>query len=195
MEYTIGNTVYIDGTLIGTIACIIITPLSKEVTHIVIKQLSKSDMKIVPLELIDLHTKKAIVLKGDVAWEDLLNFQAEYYETVKGIEYKLRPKSYLHPLYYSYPEPQIQITEIESSQPESGKDGLNRAMLVFDKNDQRCGMVVNWEKDIKENSTYAVIQLDNNDEEIQIPTRWISHTEEQELHLLVDYRTVMSHNL
>ena len=176
----------IDGALIGTIACIIIAPFSKKVTHIVIKHLSKSQMKIIPLELIDLNTKKAVVLKEDTEWEHLLDFEIKYYESISGFNYKLRPKLYLHPLYYSYPKQQHK---------EIGNNRRNSAMLVFDKNDRRCGIVVHWEKDIKENSIYAVIQLDNNDEEFQIPTSWISYTQEQELHLLVDYRAVMSLNL
>lgn len=189
MDYKIGTRVYIEGSLLGAIAYLIVAPHFHQITHLIVEQSVPSTLKIIPLELIDIQTKRAIVLTPDTMRNDLLDFNADFYESINGNLHILMPKSYLHPLYYY---PQIDIGDIDSMSTDGIDNKLNIGMSVYDSNAQKCGFIVEWNEDETGQFVSLVIRIPHDERDVTIPTSWISHTKVQEVYLDIERSTLIS---
>lgn len=189
MDYKIGTKVYTDGKLLGSITYLIVAPHSHHTTHLVIKHSAKHTLKIIPLELIDIQTKRAIVLPRNKAWGDLADYDAEFYESINGDSHILVPKPFLHPLYYY---PQIEIDKVDQLSEYDVSDKLKTGMSVFDNHAQKCGIVVDWNEDETGQLVSLVIRIHNGDiHEARIPVSWISYTTQQDMYLGVERSTLI----
>ncbi|MGJ3238018.1 MAG: hypothetical protein ACFE0Q_04870, partial [Anaerolineae bacterium] len=184
MDYRVSTKVYANGEFLGLIAYLIVAPYTRQVTHIVIQQATNPKRKIVSLDMIELQTKRAIILPRTLTWEELPDYQSEHYISVDENLLTAVPKSYLHPLYCTF---DYNISEEQHGvfDDELGMIGMS----VFDTDREFCGQVVGWED--TGNPVSAVIQLNSDEhDEIYIPIRWISYTKEQNLYLDVALSTL-----
>ncbi len=188
MKQPIGTQVYIDGTSIGKVIYLIVDPRSRELTHIIVKRANFANAKIISLTAIEINTKRAIILYDDTRWDDLPNFQAEYYEPADGDSYVLMPKVVLHPLYY-YPHiEQHRLTDTaQSIAYVLSKEIVHKGMYVFDKNEQQFAEVISRGENADGQLTHVIIKINNGDKrEIHVPISWISHLKEKNLYLKIN---------
>lgn len=191
MKYPIGTQVYIDSTPIGKITHLIVDPRSREVTHIVIKRPNVTNLKIIPLTAIEINTKRAIVLYQDTTWDNLANYQSEYYEPADEDSYVLMPLDGLHPLYY-YPhiEQNLPTNNEQSLNIMLSKDTVHKGIRVFDKNKQQFAEVVSYGENTDGQLTHVIINIKNDDKrEIHVPLSWISHLKEEKMYLKINQNT------
>lgn len=190
MNYKNGTTVYSDGTLLGAIVYLIAFPHTHQITHLVIQQATKNTLKIVPLDLIDIQTNRAIILPRNTLWNNLSDFDSAFYEPINDNLHIVVPKSYLHPLYYY---PKSKTGNVSKIPAEVVDDTLNTGMLVYDNNAQICGSVVKWNEDDVGQLMSMVLRIQNDDDhDVQIPISWISHTKAQEVYLDIERNTLTS---
>ena len=188
MKYRIGTEVFSDGILMGQIQYLIVDPRSCEVTHLVIQKPDAETCKIIALELVEIRTKRALVLCRKVTWSSLPDYQPQYYQPSNGKTSYLRiPMSYLHPLYY-YPP----VEQPESSNGNFKQEGVDNSILyqgtqVYDDTEKRLGEVIARGEDAEGNLTHLVIQMVN-EREIHVPLSWILYTSSDNIYLNVSRR-------
>lgn len=185
MEYTIDTEVYADGTLLGNIIYFNVAPNTRTRTHVVIKHVSENSIKIVPLELIEIQTKRAIVLPRQITWNDLTDYNAKYYNIVDNDQHLLMPKAYLHPLYYTQ-------SHVDRLAEHTDADRLTMGISVYDNNAQKCGTVIKWiENATGKLMSFIIRVIVDGQLDIRIPIHWISYTKDRDLYLHVDRDRVL----
>ena len=194
MNYRIGTNVYVSGHKIGMIKHLVVDPYSQQVTHIVIQNLETDNLKIAPLELIEIQTKNAIILSPKVQWMSLLDYHPHYYEEVNDNPVTVKPMSYLHPLYYSshsFSHPQTQKKEVKDGV--SSNAALQKGAEVYDKYNAPCGTVISRGEDSEGHLTHLVILLLNGQpHEVDVPLRWIAYTLTKGVHLNIQRSVLMA---
>ena len=185
MKYRIGTDVLSDGILMGKIQYLIVDPRSCEVTHLVIKTPNTETCKIVALELVEIRTRRAIVLCRKLTWELLPDYQPQYYQSSEGKSSYLRmPLPTLHPLYYYPPVEQPESTDCTEDVDDNM---LHEGVQVYDESEQPLGEVIARGEDAAGNLTHLVIQMVN-EREIHVPLSWIRYTSSENIYLNVSRR-------
>jgi hypothetical protein len=185
MKYRIGADVFSDGNLMGQIQYLIVDPRSCEVTHLVVKRKNTETRKIVALNLIEIRTRRAIVLCRELTWASLSDYQPQYYQPSNSTTSYLRmPLPYLHPLYYYPPMEQPESPNGSFEQEAVDDSILHEGAQVYDDGEQRLGEVVSRGEDTEGNLTHLVIQM-LNEREIHVPLSWILYTSAENIYLNV----------
>lgn len=188
MEYRIGTDVFSDGILMGKIQYLIVDPRSCEVTHLVINTPKTETCKIIALELVEIRTRRAIVLRRQMTWASLPDYQPQYYQPSNSKTSYLRmPLPTLHPLYYYPSVEQTESTNGNSEQEDVDDRLLFEGTQVYDDAKKPFGEVIARGEDAEGNLTHLVIQM-LNEREIHVPLSWILYTHAENIYLNISRR-------
>jgi hypothetical protein len=187
VKYKIGTRVYIDGYVVGTVVYLIVDPRSRQVTHLVVAQPEARIYKVVPLEIIAIHSRWGIVLAENTTWDDMPDFDPHHFQGVNDESYVLMPMRYLHPVYY-YPAPEKM--QDPSNRSDAGQNVSNadvqQGAPVLDRDQRRCGTVIARGENANGELTHMVMSIRTDDgHEAHVPVSWISYTHDGSVHLYV----------
>ena len=195
-----------DGQEAGKIDRVVINPVNKEVTHVVVHMgfLITTD-KVVPISLIGMATEKRVNLRGDKAeLEALPDFEERHYVPITAEEAQRDEESgaasplYWYPPvgfawwgtarvsgYYGYVAPPY-VVKTEKHIPE-GEVALKEGAKVLSVNGDHVGHVEAVLTDVEtDRATHLLISKGLLLKETKlIPTTWISTVLEDEVHLVV----------
>jgi uncharacterized protein YrrD len=204
MQFKEGANVFTaDGERVGTIDRVVLEPDTKEVTHLVVqKGFLFTEDKVVPMSLVGPSTEDWVTLREDAGnLEVLPDFEEVHYvrldrgpEPAPGSAHWARPL-YLYPpigawwptdRYADDTRPQY-VAKTEKNIPE-GTVALAEGAKVIGSDGEHVGDIKRIFTDpLEDRATHLLISegLILKDKKL-IPTRWMTHAFEDEVHLSVD---------
>lgn len=210
MQFKEGAKVFTsDGERVGTIDRVVLEPDTKEVTHLVVKKgFVFTEDKVVPMSLVGPATEDRVTLRQDAGdLEELPAFKETHYVELDG-EYGpasgsprlVRPLYWYPPLgawwttgaYAAYGRPQY-VARTEENIPQ-GTVALEEGARVISRDGQHVGDIERVFTDpLEDRATHLLISegLILREKKL-IPTRWMTHVLEDEVHLSVDSELVES---
>ena len=204
MQFKEGAKVYsADGERVGTVNGVVLEPDTKDVTHLLVQNgfLFKED-RVVPVSLVGPATEERVTLRQDADdLEELPIFEEARYAGADLDEAPgVRSAGWVRPLYWypgigawwsaggvaTYPKPRF-VGETEKNIPE-GTVALKVGAKVIGSDGEQVGDVEQvFTEPLEDRATHLLISegLLLKDKKL-IPTRWVNHVLESEVHLSVE---------
>lgn len=203
MQFKEGAKVYsADGERVGTVNGVVLEPDTKEVTNLLVQKgfLFKED-RVVPVSLVGPATEERVTLRQDADDLDELPLfeEADYVGADLGTVLGARSVGWTRPLYWypgigawwsaggvaAYAKPPF-VGETEKNIPE-GTVALKVGANVIGSDGEQVGTVEQvFTETLEDRATHLLISegLVLKDKKL-IPTRWVNHVLESEVHLSV----------
>jgi uncharacterized protein YrrD len=204
MQFKEGTGVYsFDGQHVGHVDRVVLNPISKQVTHIVVRKgILFTEDKIVPLGLIATANEERVSLREDaVKLQELPPFEETHYipldeADLRNVDYPEDTASAMYwcpPLggtmgypSYGYDYPPAYRTEIDQNIPE-GTVALKEGARVLSDNNQHIGNVTRVFTELPGNRVTYFLMSEGIffKEKKLIPVAWIREIQEGDIHLSV----------
>ncbi len=216
MQFKDGTSVYTaDDNHVGHIERVVIDPLTKEVTHVIVEHgILFTEDKVLPVQLVDTATDKKVTLKSDIDnLEELPNFEQTHYvglnnQEVEAIAYP--GSGYASPVYgyppfgaafYGFPgfvgpaidqTPDPAAARVTQEQIPDNTTALREGARVFSADGEHVGEVEQlFMNEESKKATHLVISqgLFLKDHKL-VPINWVKSIMEDEVHLGVQAHTL-----
>jgi uncharacterized protein YrrD len=203
MQFKEGANVFTsDGTKVGDIDRVVLDPVTKDISHLVVRKgFLFTEDKVVPIELVDSATEERVVLEVVDDLEALPDFEDTYYVRVGETETQVtQPPGYVGTYYWyppvsvnwwtaapypAYPRPPY-VLKIRRNIPE-GTVPLKEGAKVAAFDDEHVGDVERVFADpSQDRATHLLVSQGLLLKEKKVvPTSWITEVKENEVHLAV----------